>query len=291
MESSRRTLQLSGFSDRIPAPLIFATSGIIQYSGAAFAVVLFAMMAPATVAWWRITLGALVLLAMWRPWRLQWTRRDLLWTGLFGLIVATMNILFYESINYLPLGVAVSIEFIGPVSVAVWRGRGITTRVAALLAFLGIVSIGGWGIDLRDPQIQLGTVFILGAAIMWASYIILGQKIASSRSGVGSLTVGMTVASIIYAPLLAPAAFKIDFTWPVVLTLVGVAVFSTAIPYSLEAVALRRLSPPVFALLTSLLPTTSTVMGAILLRQIPSPPELLGLVLVSIAVWLATKVE
>lgn len=291
MDSSDRSLRQKEFGDWIPAPLIFATSGAIQYSGAAFAVVLFSVMAPTTVAWWRITLGALVLLAMWRPWRQSWTRKDLLLSGVFGVVLATMNILFYEAIEILPLGVAVSIEFIGPVSVAVWRGRGATTRVAAVLALLGIASIGGWGIDLRDPQVQLGTIFILGAAVMWATYIVMGQRIASQRSGVASLAVGMSVASLVYAPFFGPAAVRIDFNWPVVLTLAGVAVFSTAIPYSLEAIALRRLSSPVFALLTSLLPTTSTIIGALMLRQIPTPPELVGLVLVSIAVWLATRVE
>lgn len=284
-------MQLKQVSERIPAPLLFVTSGAVQYTGAAFAVVLFATASPASVAWWRVTVGALVLLAMWRPWRLQWTRRELLASAVFGLVLASMNIFFYEAIHRLPLGVAVSIEFLGPVSVAVWRGKGVTTRVAAFLALLGVFAIGGWGIDLRSPEVRVGTIFILGAAVMWAIYIVMGQRIASQRSGVASLTVGMTVASIVYAPLLAPAALRIDFTMPTVLTILGVAVFSTAIPYSLEAVALKRLTPQVFALLTSLLPTTSTVVGAVMLAQMPAPAELIGLVLVSIAVWLASRVE
>lgn len=284
-------MQASRLAERVPAPLLFVTSGAVQYTGAAFAVVLFSMAAPSVVAWWRITLGAAVLLIMWRPWRLHWTRKELLVTAVFGLTLATMNILFYESIHRLPLGVAVSIEFLGPVAVAVWRGRGMTTRIAALLAFLGVVSIGGWGIDLSVREIQIGVLFILGAGVTWAIYIVLGQKIASERSGVGSLTVGMTTAAIVFAPFFAPRALQIEFTLPTVLTLLGVAIFSTAIPYSLEAVALKRLSPAIFALLTSLLPTTSTIIGAVMLAQIPAPAELVGLVLVSVAVWLASRAE
>lgn len=111
-------------TDRIPLQLYIVGSGLIQYVGAALAVIAFASVEPASVAWWRILTGAVVLLAWKRPWRGGLTRSDLAISALFGVIILTMNSSFYESIARIPLGTAVSIEFIGPVAVAVIRGHG-----------------------------------------------------------------------------------------------------------------------------------------------------------------------
>ena len=111
-------------TDRIPPQLYIVGSGLIQYVGAALAVIAFASVEPASVAWWRVLTGAVVLLAWKRPWRGGLTRSDLAISALFGIIILTMNSSFYESIARIPLGTAVSIEFIGPVAVAVIRGRG-----------------------------------------------------------------------------------------------------------------------------------------------------------------------
>lgn len=109
-------------TDRIPPQLYIVGSGLIQYVGAALAVIAFASVEPASVAWWRVLTGAVVLLAWKRPWRGGLTRSDLAISALFGIIILTMNSSFYESIARIPLGTAVSIEFIGPVAVAVIRG-------------------------------------------------------------------------------------------------------------------------------------------------------------------------
>ena len=275
--------------DRVPAPLLFVGSGFIQYTGAAAAVALFATVSPGGVTWWRLTVGALFLLIMWRPWRAHWTRSELAATVLFGLVLGAMNLLFYEAIARIPLGAAVSIEFVGPVAVAAIKGSGWSSRAAAALALLGVGMIGGLGIDISQPAARTGALFALGAAVMWAGYIVLGQRIASQRSGANSLAVGCAAAALISAPLLAPAAFQLSFTWPAVATVLAMALFSTAIPYSLEAVAMRRLTPGVFALLTALLPATSTIVGAVALQQIPTPSELVGLAAVSAAIWLAGR--
>lgn len=273
----------------VPAPLLFVGSGAFQYSGAALAVSLFAVMGPAATTWWRLLIGAAVLTVMWRPWRQAWTRQDLAASALFGIFLGLMNLLFYEAIALIPLGAAVSIEFLGPVTVAALRGRGWMPRAGAALALLGIVLIGGLGLDLSEPGTQSGIAFALGAAVMWAGYIVLGQKIAARRSGVNSLTVGCWTAALLLAPFLAKAAIGVEFSWPILLAVLGVGVFSTAVPYSLEALALGRLGPDVFAVLSALLPATSTIVGALALRQIPTAGELGGLLAISVAVWLAGR--
>lgn len=279
--------QLAG---SVPAPLIFVGSGFFQYSGAALAVTLFSVLGPGPTTWWRLLVGALTLMVLWRPWRQKWTRQDLLGSALFGITLGLMNLLFYEAIARIPLGAAVSVEFLGPVAIAVFRGRGVPPRLAALLALVGIALIGGWGLDLSAPGVLTGVLFALGAALMWAGYILLGQAIAQRRSGVNSLAVGCLTAAVVFTPFLAPAALAVEFTGPVILAILGVGIFSTAIPYSLEAIAFRRLTPAVFALLTALLPATSTLIGALALRQIPTPGDLVGLLFVSVAVWLASRV-
>ncbi len=275
----------------VPAPVLFLGSGVFQYTGAGLAVALFAVVGPAATTWWRLVVGAGFLLLIWRPWRQKWTWQQVLASAVFGFVTGAMNLLFYEAIARIALGAAVSIEFLGPVAVAVFRGRGARPRIAAALAMLGIVAISGWGLDISDPQALAGVLFALGAAVMWAGYILLGQRIASQRSGVNSLTVGTVTAALIFAPFLAPAAFDFQFTWKMLLIILGVGLFSTAIPYSLEALAMERLSPALFALLSALLPATSAIVGVVVLRQVPTPGELTGLVMISVAVWIAVRGE
>lgn len=271
------------------APGLFVASGVLQYTGASLAVSLFAVLSPGAVAWWRLVCGGVALLLMWRPWRQPWTWRDLAVSALFGLFLGAMNILFYEAVARLPLGVAVSVEFLGPVGVAVTRGRGWRVRLAALLALAGVGLIGGLGLDLQDGGQLSGLLLALGAAAMWAGYIVLGGRIATKRSGVGSLAVGTSIAALAFAPFLASSAFEVTPTWGLVAALLGVGVLSTALPYSFEAVALRRLPAETFSLLTALLPATSTLVGLVVLHQVPSWAELSGLLAISVAVWMGAR--
>lgn len=278
-----------GLATAVPPQLFIVGSALVQYIGAAVAVMLFGVIGPAEVAWWRVGIAAVILLAWRRPWRdgLGW--RALGHSALFGVVLTGMNITFYEAIAHLPLGTAVSIEFLGPVAVAILRGRGSSPRIAAVLALAGVVSISGFGLDLSAPGVMVGLGWILAAATLWASYIVLGQKIAAARSGVTNLALGCAAGSLFFAPVLAPGAVQIVTDWHVMAAVVAVAVLSTVLPYSLEALAMQRLSAPTFALFTALLPATSALVGAVMLRQVPSVGELCGLVLVSIAVWMASK--
>ena len=132
-------------SGRVPAPLVFAASAFSQYLGAGLAVSLFSLMPSTTVAWWRLVVGAVVLLALRRPWRRSWTRRALALAAAFGTATATMNVIFYAAISLLPLGTVVSLEFLGPVAVAAVTGRGWRPRLAARRAPRACER-GPWGV-------------------------------------------------------------------------------------------------------------------------------------------------
>ena len=257
--------------------------------GAALAVIAFASVEPASVAWWRVLTGAVVLLAWKRPWRGGLTRSDLVVSALFGVIIVTMNSSFYESIARIPLGTAVSIEFIGPVAVAVIRGRGWRPRIAAVLAFAGVACIGGLALDLSVPSVRVGVAWILLAALAWSAYIVVGQKASTTRDGVTNLALGCAWGTLFFAPVLGPGAIAATVSWKLIAIVIGVGLLSTAIPYTFEALAMRRLAASTFALFAAILPATSALVGAVMLWQIPGVFELIGLVLVSVAVWLASR--
>ncbi|UFU02624.1 EamA family transporter [Ruania suaedae] len=276
--------------DRVPAPALFLTAGVSQYLGAALAVGLYATIPAPSVAWARGAVGALVLLVLVRPWRWSWTRRTFAQTAVFGLVLLGMNILFYIAIDHLPLGAAVALEFAGPVVVAAAGGRGTRHRLAVVLAAAGVLAISLVGLDWNGQQptaeLALGLAAALGAGVLWAGYMVIGGRIVTQRSGVASLAVGLTVASLLYGPFLAGGTLT-AMTWPIALLLLGVGLLSTVIPYSLDQVTLKRLGTATFALLNALLPVSAAVIGVLLLRQVPTWGEVAGTLAVSAAVWIS----
>ena len=275
--------------DRIPAPALFAVSGLTQYAGAALAVPLFALGPADGVAWGRIAFAALVLLAWRRPWRARLTRRDLAITAGFGLALAAMNITFYLAIDHLPLGTAVAIEFLGPVAVAAATGRGARERLAILPAAAGVVLLAGVVLDPDRPGTAAGLGWILVAAACWAAYILAGRRVALTGDGVTRLAIGMAAGALVTAPFLAGRAAPVLTSAGPALTLLGVAVLSSVVPYAIEQVTLRRLSAATFAVMLALLPATATVVGLVALRQVPGPAEVGGLVLVSVAIAMTSR--
>ena len=273
----------------VPAPALFMISGVSQYLGAALAVGLFSAMPATTVAWWRVLVAA-VLLVLWRrPWRRRWTVRTAAASVLFGVVLAGMNLLFYVAIDHLPLGTAVSLEYLGPVAVAAVAGRGPRVRVAIVIALLGVLSISGLGLDWSDPGTGVGVAAALAAGAAWSVYIVLGRRIAAGRSGLDSLAVAMAAGALVFAPVAAGSAGEALASPSLLLAVVGVGVLSSFLPYAVDQVALTRLSAPTFALLTALLPATSLLVGLVVLGQVPTLGEALGLVLISVAVALATR--
>src|SRR6476646_9963808 len=277
-----------GFADRIPAPLVFLASGLTQYLGAALAVGLFAVIPAASVAWWRLAVSAVVLLAWRRPWRQRWTRRQLGGAALFGIVLATMNVAFYIAIEYLPLGTAVAIEFLGPVAVAGLTGRGWRERIGILLAAAGVVLLAGVQLEGGlSADVVIGLVAIFGSAAAWAGYILLGRRVAVQRDGIGSLAIGMTAGAVVYVPLGFGAVAPVVTDAGRAAAVVGIAVLSSVIPYAIEQVVLRRVSAARFAILLALLPVTALIVGAVFLAQLPTPLELVGMVLVCAALVLS----
>lgn len=273
---------------RVPAPALFVGSGLAQYLGAAIAIGLFTVVPAAGIAWLRLAVAAVVLLAWRRPWRLTWTRAGLRAAALFGVVLATMNVTFYVAIEHLPLGTAVAIEFLGPVAVAAVTGSGWRERVGIALAAVGVVLLAGVTLAVGEGDVVLGLAAILAAAACWAGYILLGRRVAVGPDGVTSLAVAMTVGALVYAPFLAGQGGVVYRSPDLAFAVVGVAVLSSVIPYAVEQSILRRVSAATFAVLLALLPATAAVVGAVVLRQWPHPVEVVGLVLVSAAIALTS---
>lgn len=295
----------AGALGRVPAPALFAVSGLAQYGGAALAVALFAVIPSPTVAWLRIAVAALVLLAWRRPWRARWSRADLGAAAAFGVVLAAMNVSFYVAIDVLPLGTAVAIEFLGPVAVAAVTGRTWRERLGIVVAALGVVLLAGVELSTGGEDSVRGLVAIGVAAACWAGYILLGRRVAHGArrpaggtgaadpdgarpapDGIASLAVGMTAGALVGAPFLAAPAAPVLTDAGLALAVVGIAVLSSVVPYAIEQVVLRRVTAATFAVLLAMLPATAAVVGAVALRQWPHGWEVVGLLCVSVAIVL-----
>nr|WP_203667972.1 EamA family transporter [Cellulomonas pakistanensis] len=284
----------------MPAPALFAVSGLAQYGGAALAVALFAVMPSPTVAWLRIAASALVLLAWRRPWRARWTRADLAAAAAFGVVLAAMNVSFYVAIDVLPLGTAVAIEFLGPVAVAAVTGRTWRERLGIVVAAAGVVALAGVELSTGGEDSVRGLVAIGIAAACWAGYILLGRRVAQGArrsaaaapaerpgpDGITSLAVGMTAGALVGAPFLAGAAAPVLGDAALAAAVLGIAVLSSVVPYAIEQVVLRRVTAATFAVLLAMLPATAAVVGAVALRQWPHGWEVVGLACVTAAIVL-----
>jgi inner membrane transporter RhtA len=261
----------------LPVPLLFVVGGCSLYLGAALAMMLFDRLSPAAVAWLRMLVAALILLAWRRPDRAVWRRQRPVLAACFGLVTGLMNVAIYEAIARLPLGTAVAVEFCGPV-VAAWGSRSVRDVAALTLAATGVVLIAG----VRLAGSRAGLLLALLAAVMWAAYIVLGKRVASAGSGVEDITVGFTLAVV----LLCPLTLGTGPAWgsPTLLAMAaGVGVLSTALPYALDQVVLRRVGQARFALL----PAAAAMVGLLVLGQLPHPLEAAGIVAVAGAVALS----
>lgn len=271
---------------RIPPHAYFLVSAVFHYLGPAFAVLLFAQLAPLGVAWLRIISAALIFAGWRRPWRLvpamDWGQRRLV-LGL-GLVLAAMNAVFYLAIARLPLATVGAIEFLGPIVLAAVGLRGRRNLAALALAVGGVLLLTKVSL-VGEP---LGLALAFANCALFAAYIMLGKRISSGggAAGIDRLGLAMLVAAVAVAPVgIAGAATA--FARPELLAAgVGVGVCSSVVPYVCDQLALARLSRATFALLLSLLPATATVIGLIVLAQRPHLPELAGIALVISAVAL-----
>lgn len=267
-------------ADRIPPHAYFLVSAVFHYLGPSFAVLLFAQVSVLGVAWLRIASAAAIFAVWRRPWRVfaaqSWPQRRTLLA--LGVVLGVMNACFYLAIARLPLGTVGAIEFLGPITLAVF---GLRSRRNVLA--LGLAVAGVWLLtDVRLAGEMLGFVFAFANCALFMLYIVLGHHIArdGGSEGIDRLGAAMLVALLTITPLgLGGAAAA--FTQPLLLLAgIGVGVCSSVIPYVTDQLAMARLPRATFALLLSLLPACATLIGALVLRQIPTPVEVLGVTLI-----------
>jgi inner membrane transporter RhtA len=235
---------------------------------------------PVGVAWLRLSFAAVLLVGLARPGRSYFTRSSLLACVALGVATAGVTILFMAAAARLPLGTATALEFLGPLGVAVARGRG-RTRLWAALAGAGVVLLTEPWYGRVDP---LGIGCALAAAACWAAYILLTQRVGDAVAGLRGLAVSMVVAALIATAFVAtaftgPATFG-RLTGELLLTGLALAVLVPLIPFSLELLALRRLTTAAFGTLMSLEPALAVLIGLVVLHQVPSVTAAAGVALV-----------
>jgi inner membrane transporter RhtA len=266
----------------VPAPAYFGISAIFHYLGPAFAVLLFARVDVLGVAWLRIASAAAVFAVWRRPWRLvrrltPRQRRVLL--GL-GVVLAAMNTTFYLAIARLPLATVGAIEFLGTIVLAAIGVRSGRNVVALVLAVGGVVALT----DIQLAGAALGFVFAFVNCALFMLYVVLGHRIANTGaglSGIDQLGAAMLVAAVIATPFSIGAAAP-AFTSPAALLAgVGVGICSSVIPYVTDQLAMARLRRDTFALMLSILPAVATVIGIVVLTQVPTIQELTGITLIA----------
>ncbi|EPD70000.1 MAG: EamA family transporter [Corynebacterium pyruviciproducens] len=264
-------------------PLLMILSGTSNYLGAALAVNLFGIENPWIVAWMRVGAAGIIIALALQPSLTQW----LSWQALiYGVVTLGMNTSFYEAIQTIPLGMAVAIEFIGPICVAAWGSRTVRDWIALCAAATGVVVLSGtqWGANFT------GILWILASAFLWAMYILVSNRLASSDSTFHTMGVGLTYASLLVIPLVAwrwePIPATGPSVWLLIAMAIGLGLLSAVIPFVLDLIMLKSASPDYYAVLLALLPVTAAVIGMIALGQIPSAVEVLGILLIVIAVTL-----
>ena len=265
-------------------PLLALLGSLVSLCvGSSYAKQLFAQVGIEGVSALRIGLSMCLLLVAIRPWRVKWTRQDTLPLAVYGFTLGLMNLLFYESIGRIPLGVAIAIEFTGPLAVAIWNSRRALDGVWVALVVAGLLILLPWpgrdAVALLDP---VGVAYALAAAMCWALYIVQGQRVAR-RYGVNAVSVGMVFAAMLVVPVgWAQSGAVIGdsvWWWPGLI----VALFSSAIPYALEIYALRHLPQHTFSICLSLEPVVGAVAAWLMLGEALSSAQLLAIGLIMAA--------
>ena len=262
-----------------PLPAVLLSIVSVQ-CGAAIAKGLFPALGAAGTASVRIGFSALILLAFVRP-RLQELTKEQ-WKAVlpYGLALGAMNLLFYFALVRIPMGLAVSLEFIGPLSLALAGSRRLVDILWVALAAAGIALIAPWSGEGIDP---LGLVFALAAGACWAIYILLSKRAGAQLPGQLAVTVGMLVAALPVLPVGIIEGSAFSMTPYMLLLGVALAVFSSVLPFSLEMNALRTMPPRTFSILMSMEPVAAALAGWLLLNELLSTQQWLAVIFIVIA--------
>ncbi len=252
-----------------PSPILLPVAALVAgmvslQCGATFAKSLFPAVGPAGTSSLRVGFSALILIVAWRPWRRSLSTREAGWIALYGAALGAMNLLFYLALARLPLGPAVAIEFAGPLAVALIASRRASDFLWIGLAVLGLMLL--LPIATTDGLDPVGVALDLGAALCWALYILFGQR-AGRVDGGQAVSLGMLTAALVVAPFGVAEAGSSLLAPGILIAGLAVAVMSSALPYSLEMVALRRLDRKSFGVLMSLEPAVAACAGLTLLGE------------------------
>ncbi|MEM7024320.1 MAG: EamA family transporter [Pseudomonadota bacterium] len=284
---------MSRFAEAVPPHAWFGVSAVFHYLGPAFAVLLFPVVGVLGVAWFRIVSAALVFAPITKPWRTfrESTNGERILLLALGACLAVMNSSFYLALDRLPIALVAAIEFVGTIGIALWGLRTGRNYLAFVVAIVGVALL----IDVpslltADGKVLtsdlLGLFWAILNGTLFVLYIILGHKISESGAsgGVERLGAAMTAAFIFVMPIGFLQALEAFGAPLLVLAGIGVGICSSVIPYICDQLAMSRLPRASFALLLALLPATATIIGVIVLRQIPSAVDIIGVVLVMIGV-------
>jgi len=252
--------------------------------GLALSVRMFGRLGPLDVVALRLAWAGLLLLVLVRPRRRDFTRRDLLACGVLGAVTAGLSVLFMLALARIPLGTASALEFLGPLAVSLY-GPGGGRKHWGILAAAGVVLLTQPWHGGINP---VGLALVLAAAVCWAAYILLTQHVGDSVTGLSGLAVSMPVAGSIALLVAGPAQLG-RVTWPLLLVMLALALIHPVLPFSLELLALRRLTATAFGTLMSLEPAVALLAGLLLLGQVPGIAPGFGVILVVIAGIGATR--
>lgn len=259
---------MSGMSRKLPSwlpILVILISMISIQSGASLAKSLFPMIGAPGVTALRLALGTLILVIIFKPWRLRFAKEQRLPLLFYGLSLGAMNYLFYLSLQRIPLGIAVALEFTGPLAVALFSSRRSVDFIWVILAVTGLWFLLPLGQDVAHVDLT-GALLALGAGAGWAVYILAGRR-AGEEHGPATVAMGSLIAAIVFVPLGAFQATEALWHWSLLPIGLAIAVLSTALPYTLEMIALTRLPTRTFGTLMSMEPAIATLSGLIFLGE------------------------
>lgn len=263
-------------------PYLALLGGMVSLAvGTSFAKQLFPVVGAEGTSALRVGLSALVLVAIWRPWRFGLSRADAGRVLLYGVVLGLMNLCFYMSLRTIPLGLAIAIEFAGPLTLALIHARRLIhfVWIACAVAGLGMLLPIWSGVQGLDP---VGVAFAAAAGLFWALYIVFGKRLSHMHAG-QSVALGMSTAAVVILPFGIASAGAALLAPSVLLIGLGVALVSSALPYSLEMIALRHIPKRTFGVLLSGEPAIGAIAGLILLHEQLSGLQWLAIGLIVVA--------
>jgi len=251
-------------------------------SGASLAKQLFPIVGATGATALRLSIAAVILLIIWRPWKTKLTRRQLITIAIYGTALGCMNLFFYLALARIPLGVAVALEFTGPLAIAIFSSHRLMDFIWAVLAVIGIILIIPHSQKIPLSH-YLGIVYALGAGACWAMYILFGQKAGATVHGGQATSLGMLAGALVIFPIgLSQHASQL-FQLKVIPLAVVVAILSSALPYSLEMLALKKIPIKTFSIWMSIEPAMAAVAGLIFLGEHLSGKQWLAILCIIIA--------